>query len=332
MGELKSFEDFDLDVYNVDKLEEAFRTLYEIEYKYNMLFNKPFKGLEKRKYNILKILESAADSIIEKLAQTFEDVFADWLKRHAILEPEKWAEQRVEEWTDMGEDNDIIWGYLIDEYLRYKLGGSYRKDRKAISAIMDETREKINKMPFLKQRLSEYSYDEKENMYNDLEYEGYEEFGERWNKEFESEDEAREFIDDFEPDPENSIVFEDWDSFENLVIGSDRVLVELYEHLVFPLWYGKWKAEGIDTTRELVEEAYKMTQSINSMPTKKKFGVINHIINVNHQNGPMMEYYQDRFGISKNFLDLLSAEPEEGHEEYFLGDWNDELREIGVDI
>ncbi|PJF37795.1 MAG: hypothetical protein CUN55_20260, partial [Phototrophicales bacterium] len=86
-----------------------------------MLLNRPFKGLEQRKANILKNVENSLWDAIYEVKGPLDATLSKWLQGHAITNPSEWAEARV------GDDYDEMAGIspedamqvAIDEYMRY---------------------------------------------------------------------------------------------------------------------------------------------------------------------------------------------------------------------
>jgi hypothetical protein len=299
-----------------ETLLELFKLIYEIEYKYSMMAAKGFSGNERRKDNILKILERVGEESISALGGTFIDVFGNWLEHHAILSPRTWASKRLEDLIENGYGEEEIYENIKWEFENDKDYSNYNSFEQAIQ-------NNIDKMPALKNFLTTF-YDEKDNMYDDLESEGYEEFGERYGEEFESKEEAREFIDEYETDPSDVIGNFGAEEVFKHVRQDEDVFEELYVHIVFPAWYAHWSAEGIDETRANVEDVYKQLQNIDSLPFKQQNALINIATNTTHQTGSMMEYYSNRYDVDERDLRDLSNRDVE--------DWNEELREIGVQI
>lgn len=86
----------------------------------------------------------------------------------------------------------------------------------------------------------------------------------------------------------------------------------------------KLSSMGIDETRDKVERVYKQLVNIEKYPIEKQFMILNIAKNTNHQNGSMMEYYESKWEIGYDDLERLS--------DMDVSEWDDELREIGVNI
>jgi len=323
---------FPIETITFDNALDTFNLWYELEYKYSQLKNKSFKGLPQRKENILNIIKDTALNINDVLADSFIEVFGNWLEFHAILNPKLWAEKRYEEVEDEGFDFESIIKSLFSEYRSYQGGESFQDTFEDI--IYD-----INNFPVFKKLLTVGTIDFYQ---SDLDNMDEEEFQEQYgyllkDLSIETKDEFEELLNSGEL-PENLILnyvellttndIEYFvESLKNLMnyvynVTEEDIGIEFYEKLVFPVWYGKWKAEGIDETRQNVEDVYNDLQNINSFPLKKQFALINIATNTAHQSGSIMDYYEERFNVGKSDLDVLTNKD--------VSEWDKELREIGV--
>src|SRR5208282_4839090 len=140
-----------------ENLKEHFEMFYELEYKYHAIKNNEFTGNPARKINLLAIIEEKAKEIIESIAGTFEDVYAEWLEVHAITDPKKWATARVKdaEKTEeqIGEEGEAFDSILL-EYAGYKYGNDFSVSKgqdKAFREILESVIKNINKYPSFKE-------------------------------------------------------------------------------------------------------------------------------------------------------------------------------------
>jgi hypothetical protein len=116
---------------------------------------------------------------------------------------------------------------------------------------------------------------------------------------------------------------------------SQSVLIELYEKLYFPQWYGYWKKQGIDQTRKTIEKVYKNLKTSNTSNLGNLIANISIALNTLHQSGKMLEYVMsdvNEYEVSINgglsddidgFLERLTN----GH---FNHDWNKDLLQASV--
>ncbi|MFW6225423.1 MAG: hypothetical protein ACOC3V_00525 [bacterium] len=332
-------EKFDPDNFDRNSIIKHFELLYELEFKYSMIKNNKFTGYEKRKDNIMSIIEEKSKKVISSLADTFELVFSLWLENHAITKPEKWARKRF---YDEGDTLIEIYGLkeafriLISELERYSAIDS---EEDLLKAMYDEdleiAQEILDWLVAIKKELAEsmlydYSLDE---------------FNKAYNQKFDNEKEAEEFIDfyfsyfdkdfislyKYEQEAIDDLVssISDLDifSYEKNIpnhINMDEFFMLAYEHILFPLWYRYWKSQGIDKTRKDIEAIYKKLKNINKLQLSEQFLIINVAKNINHQNGSMMNYYYDIWEVDHDDLKYLSN--------MNTKKWEKELKEIGVEI
>jgi len=107
-------------------IEEKVAALYELEYKYSMLRDRNFNGVPERRDNILQGLEGNLFSVLDDVKDILLRTFDKWLKNHALLDAETWAEQRAGETSieDMGAEN--AYNSMIYEYVKYAINsGQY---------------------------------------------------------------------------------------------------------------------------------------------------------------------------------------------------------------
>lgn len=329
-----------------DDILEAFEFVYELEFKYNRLLSNRFLGVPDRRDNMLEIIERKAHEVIPPLAETFIDVFDNWLRHHAITSPQLWAEMRVEALEE-------LWGGYLDSeyiqqpmetflgelsrYLNYDLSQNIIAGLEASDLIRDE--------------FYEYAFTfTKEMMEVDLEdvaagYMEMEDFQYRYS-EFEAIEDAETVEEltkaveglDFRSIPEEDIeldsiidqmddmgVAEFMQHFLNHTgISVEALLEELYREVLFPAWFGHWKPKGIEKTRDTIEKISEQLHNIQKFPIRMQFAVLNIAKNANHQNGSMMEYYEEMWGVDYVALKRLSN--------LDTTQWEKELSDIGVMI
>ena len=111
----------------------------------------------------------------------------------------------------------------------------------------------------------------------------------------------------------------------------EKFMIDLNQYIVFPLWYDYWGSMGIDTTREMAEEAYEDLTNANSF--KEFHKALEVAIQTYHQNGLMLDY------LSEYGNEYTSASPEdiesimlELTEGKINAEWDKQLKEIGVKI
>ena len=345
-------------IWNIDIDYEDFgdviQVLHELEYKYSMIRDRPFQGLPQRRENILKQLH---DYLMEVLTYTKKIVlytFQEWLSSHAILDPERWAQQRVNSYGDNIEEGEIIdldttravktiFEGISGEHMEYtnKIEGrkippgSYQRALEiSFSKMLKDAVKNPNEFPGFSKLLELYLEDYKENiMADDLQEEGYKEFGERYGKKFRSNREAKQFIKNIsleEYGPENILDLigsDEIDLFANAAYHTDlwqEIATEFCKNIIFPKWYGFWKREGIEETRENIEKIYELLKNANTV--EEITAAISMALNASHQTGSMLSYLEEN---SKSYdLESILFEIQNRN----TNDWDNELREIGVQI
>ncbi len=321
--------DFPINEINSDNALQTFELFYELEYKFNQLKNNSFMGLPKRREALLKIIENTASKINKVIAESFIEVFSEWLDRHAILDPHQWATSRYQDYADI--EFQYLMSEVFTEYNQYS-GPDYFDT--TIRKIIEDIENYPNLQKLLNFGAVDYFQTELDNL-------GWREFYLIYSgllSGVNNGDDFRDFLSsgklpstDFlmnfvEIFCESSKQFSE--AIENLFnyvsVNEEDLVIELYENLVFPVWFEKWRMEGIEDTRNTVEETYQTLQKINTLPIEKQFMQINIAVNTTHQTGSMLEYYYEKFEVGKFELDVLS--------DMDTTEWNRELQEIGVEI
>jgi len=329
-----------------DDFEGSLYRLYEFEYKLSMLKNRPFSGMEKRQQNIMSKLEESLEYELSEIKTTLIGSFHNWLEFHAILTPQTWANKRVELNEEiygggMGYEETMVYKEslqsIIDEYMRYKKGGpnerwynAYQSPNweSAFSTMLAEALQNIDKFPTLQRMHNIFLQGEKEYLENELYDMGFEEFGRNYGQEFTNEVEAENFIENYEIDLSDLMHNYGTEEFMNMAnqhINVSGFFIELYQNLVFPLWFDHWKSQGIEGTRENVEEVYKKLQTQGDI--NQEIVNVQLALNTTHQTGDMIEYIESDTG-SSNLADLFS-DLSNGK---YISEWNEQLKAIGIQI
>lgn len=300
--------------YDTDAISNNLYKLYEMEYKYSIIRQKETNIHPTRYDNIIEMLETGILKVCAHLAETLIPVFDQWLKQHALTDPEIWAQSRVDNIIDSPE-LDALFFNLFSEWSRYhlnfKLDANYGFNlfRNRIQRMSDNMLKDIS--PTLYNIINVIM--KIDNVYEEEQY--------TITEYLSFILEAGDYI-DFQDILEKEI---DLDEF--MIICKD-----LYKTFVFPLWYDYWSREGIIETRKNIEEKRKNLNKIAQGwdgPLTELTSIMNEIIQVTHQTGSLVQDYGELYGsmeLDDHFFRWLSElEPEkEG--------WNEELREIGVDI
>ena len=331
-------------LWNIDSdgsFSDELEKFYELEYKHSMLSQRPFRGLEQRKENILNGLEKELWDTGENLRIPLLQTFKMWLSSHALMDPGLWAQQRAdddyEHIEEFGEDTTM--NGILDEYMKYKNGnnGWYNPQKgpnwdQAKRELFQEIIKNKNNFPSLSplwEYIKEY---QKENFLSVfLEDGGLQEVNRMYGFNFKSEEEVDNNIDKIVESTVDIYDFVDthsnlWETLGYAGVDMRQFIHEIYQNLIFPGWLKYWKSRGIEKTRKDVENIYKMLQSSNNSIPSLKAG-INAALHASHQTGEMIEYLEIYAGehVDPSLLRELS----EGN---FVEEWNEELRKIGVEI
>jgi len=299
MAEIHSLEVNDFVDSDESEILSIFEMWYEIEYKYNQILNKDFKGVPQRKEKLLELLEEKAIDINIIIAESLAMVFEEWLDSHAILNPKQWAEARYKVAEELGFYE--LCNLAFTEYQRYS---NYYFDDALDIILMD-----IEKYPLFMEVISNFT---RETFQFELEDMNWNEFVETYpdlQKEFgfKNKDDVERFLS--QPLSGNflreyfnigllSLNIKNFTDIienvlDNLLFSKKEFLVELYENLVFPVWFDYWKQQGIVETRNNVQKIYDILEKIESFSIQGQFMNINIAINTTHQTGSMMDYYEE---------------------------------------
>jgi hypothetical protein len=309
--------------------------MYELEYKLRALNDSPVlstnpKRIENIKNGIIKELEKNCIYLRKVLLKTF----ANWLKKHALLKPKIWATERYNDFREEDEKSQL--DYLAYEYFRYANSKQYTSDEHLVFSIFFNGIDKnINKLPRLKEILNrnikEYLQDQYDNEP--------EEMMQQWN--VTTEEDAQKYIENAEiSDYGIEGVGYDKESFLYILDrhlsynGFEHIIIELYENLVFPMWFKHWSERGIVETRANIENAYKNLKNANIKDLGNFIAQLSIALNATHQSGSMLDYVEndineDRLDTAEHqyytreLLDALSGED-------FHQTWNDDIKESGV--
>lgn len=125
MSAIKSFDVSSIDLNDKDELLEAYKLLYELEFKYNKILSSKFKsGNIKRKENILTIILNKSKQVISLISKTLINVFNEWLNNH---DP-NYFNEKAEEFIEFI-DSDEYLNQLLFQYIRYALVDDINRTR-----------------------------------------------------------------------------------------------------------------------------------------------------------------------------------------------------------
>lgn len=298
-------------------LEENLKKLYEVNFKYDVVvFNLSEAGGSgigakgKRLQNMKQKLKNRGREIINVVANQLLPVFEEWLSKHAITDPEEWAERVVEDEYVQRSIDDGNFELLITG-LEDWAGGerpatlNFYKGFINWSRGNNSAKEFVNQ--FLNEEISVAETEEEQQRLADLRGD--------------VEQIVNHLIQPLFPDGEQFLNF----VADNLPFEFNDFLKFVMENQGFVQWYSYWSARGIDETRENVEQAKRLLEESKTVPIGEAFAKINQAINTSHQTGDMLEYIQkDNPGVTTQLLDDLSSGPEK--------DWVEDLQEAGLEI
>jgi hypothetical protein len=319
-----------------DTFEDKLKALYELEYKYSMLTSKPFSGIPERHQNILENVEGRLYDVAIEVKDELLKTIGLWLEGHALLSPITWANKRAEDVADedLGSSTRDMFVEMLSEYKKYSnADGKYARNIDfdiEFLKLLSQACRNLNNFPKLRVVLNGYMEDHKEYLRQESREVGLEEFGQMYNKKFETEEQVEDFIDSLtldDIDIENYIY--DTESFLNLVESTgyvNEVLSEFYKAFVFPHWAKFWRSKGIAKTRKNVEKVYNILSDATG-DIKSLMAAISLGLNVAHQNGHMLDYLEQNTG-SNDLRVLLDSLTKGEH----VKEWNQQLNEIGVQI
>jgi len=328
-----------------ESFAEELKAFFELEYKYQCLKNFPFEGLDKRYQNIFSKVEDSLMYTMENLKGTLSSTFSGWLETHALSDPAMWASKRSDPYGEgymSSYDAEEALEGVIGEYIRYSNGGQipvYNRPNtsQVFSTMLDQALSDPEKFTSLQGVTNIIQEGERERLVEELYHDEFENFGINQRGEaFQSEEEAEAYIEDMVIGADIHEFVSNFGKEEllSLLEGQgqmDNFIVELNQHVVFPLWYDYWRAMGIDTTRELAEEAYEGL--INAKNIDEFHLALEVAIQTCHQSGSMLDYLQEyggeEYGADPQEIEDLMTELTEGKENAI---WDKQLRTIGVKV
>ena len=284
------------DIKSNDDLLEELKIIYEWEYKYSQLKQSINIKNEKRIQNVLKTINIKLKPILNSVSDKIQEVFANWLKQHALTSANTWATARVKEFDEMVGDYEYILSAAAGEYKRYN-GNPNIFYENAFIVSFEEFSDLIYD---IKYEIVSADEDELENTEDKEERKDIQQRIDYINDLDITTDakEALEFLENY--------LGQSAEEFLNQNATEDSV-VAIYEKVVFPVWFKHWKKEGIVQTRKKVQQVYKdLKKSKTESDLQKKIMYINIALNTSHQTGSMMDYIEQEHNISQSDLDELS--------------------------
>jgi len=334
--------------YDPNDLNEMLTTFYELEYIYSQLKLKPFTGHPKRKENIFNNVKKELIITISDIKSVLIRVFGNWLQSHALTNPEQWAISRLKEneWYNTEEKiKDALYEYKQYINIPDQIQESQYSDRYQTNldnAIFREIHNHIianeNLYPTF-YNLAKYMAEEyKNNELEELETNP-EEVLNRYNVEI--PEEAIKMIKENAVDTVIEIYMSDYQGFLNTLENNEEylsgILTEINQNLIFPLWYAKWSAEGIDETRENMESVYNELIQSQNENIEQSIQAIHIALNTAHQTGSMLDNIEDeadKMAMMDGSVQRMESIPDLFNDlsNMDVSELDKELREIGVKI
>jgi len=303
---------------------EDLTNVYELNYMYDMMKLSNFTGLPQRRDNLIRDIEDKGIDLCDDVLTQLNDIFYNWLEQHALLSAKSWAESRTKEFEEGGQlDYNYIFIIPFDEYARYKY-----PNIKNPPAISYNFKGQITSIPKeVGEMVDEYlSYIQEHDLYKDCALSDWFDlkilqFKDDWETELsgtDDEDESKSIIDNMRRVDERdySLLFDiEFVTMENMIVGLEDglideidLLTDIYEYVIFPLWFGYWEERGIVQTRENINNIREnMLKALHKGDLSEKFKMINIALNAMHQTGAMLTYIENEHNeISKQLLDELS--------------------------
>jgi len=321
-----------------DTFQGKLEKIYELDYKYHTIKSSDFQGHPKAKDNILLGFERELREAIDSVCEVLEIVFRDWLSKHALLNPSEWTNERFREINESDGDyssgEEAIWDYICSECNEFIFKNGINSETQLRTATLREIFKRDSSffsgpLERLRQRTT-----------NDIEIESspYEDS--------EDPDERQEYLDSLDRLKEINesdesflkyIFFYDYEEYFMNMFNLEELRV-IVRDFIFPLWYEYWSNQGIDNTRDTVEEAYKIMNEIPSLPISKATSALNYVLNVSHQTGDMLEhvgnfvseYLEEKFDYK--LLDKLSNLDTSKWDNDLSGDYRIQLNKQQVPI
>lgn len=353
----------------INDIGEAIENIYELEYKYSMIKNRPWKGQDfnRRRDNILNILENHLKLNINYVKKPLLKTIRTWLDKHAIMSSEKWTVERMKENEEYLDENDMeiedakqglsVALYEFSSYYSLVEGGEQLTTNKEpdFDELLKIAIEKLfnlnnkNSIEKIKNIILEF----KKEMLLNTDYSGdyetieeYNEYGNSFDKKFTSFDELAYYIDDYI----DTMKIEDVDSYDfsdfiDIYYGTDffigrliyenavvPLIYDIYSELVFPYWKGYWSSMN-NSAKKDIRQTRKTIETI-----------YRNLVSANSipENLSAINLAINLMHQTGSILDYIDEYGEQGDISYEdltnlsrgtnIPQWNEDLRKIGVDI
>lgn len=314
--------------YRRDSVQSCLEALYQLTYKYQQMQIQNFKGYPKRQENILIGIEKESRQIIADLVDLLLPVFEKWLAGHALTNPKAWAANIMREQDESEGSSPSAIADMINGFSYGGVGGPkdlHKVDATSIAEQLD--------LPIKNKQAPAFA-----NWFHHTKVEIRE--ADADNRD-EDDTRSEEELDAYYRDMDFSEYFstywnDDWEDFFDSVAQFTDITefaAEIAEFALFPAWYEYWQQQGIDETRDRLENAYQMLKQVESQPIAQALATINIVINTCHQTGNMLDYIIEAtsdykgelYRAMNNLSNLTHKSPE-------MMAWNKDLRQVGTHI
>ena len=297
----------ELKIGSFDTDREKIEAIYEIEYKYSKI-KKNSTINPKRKENILEILEHTGSELLDEMISHLENGLEDYITYHGNKDFNAFYDEMID---SIGGDKELL-NYMLTKYNQLDLQDYI--DDKLLELMVNEGDydyifEKYieNDVIKLVEVFFDYYYDNETDAREYLE-----------NKENISDiyDLKKWFIDNHNlPDIINiDDIYEIPYGFEREIMK--KVFVDFKQGL-----YDNFS--GVDDILDDAEDYIEKLKNFDSLTFKEKNVIFNEALNLFHYSGLIASDYA-KLDVTGEFLDEMSDRD--------VSDWDEELKEIGVNI
>lgn len=291
--------------------------LYELNYKYDMMKKSPFNGVPDRRENIINMVERKGLVVSNHVITELIKIFNSWLDDHALTSAETWAKGRIK---DMGDEDD---GYFIadptDEYRKYRVSKPYSDDAVETGRLLNKYFRYLvdnNKLmdcaltKWFNTILSEHkdSYMTTLTSLDENDAEDAEEYKDFVSRIQDIDENPEKYITEYVGSTDILNYFELVKQIKNGIVDGIDLAKELYQYIVFPVWFDYWEKQGIVQTRKRIENITSdMKKAYKEQNLTEMFKQINIALHSAHQTGKMLDYIsREHYDIDKSLLYRLT--------------------------
>jgi len=314
--------------YRRDSVQSCLEALYQLTYKYQQMQIQRFKGYPKRQENMLLGIEKQARQVIADLVDLLLPVFEKWLAGHALTNPKAWAANIMKEQDESGGSSPSAIADMITGFSFGGVGGPRDRHKLDAASIAEQL-----DLPIKNKQAHAFAtwFHHTKVDIREADAENRDEYDTRSEEDLDAYYRDMDFSEYF-----STYWSDDWEAFFEAVAQFADIhefAAEIAEFALFPAWYEYWQQQGIDETRDRLENAYQMLKQVESQPIGQALATINIVINTCHQTGDMLDYIVDAtndykgklYRAMNNLSSLTDSSPE-------IQDWNKQLNQVGTKI